>query len=57
MSQALRYAGVVYTAGQVDDSWPSATEQTRVVLAKIDALSAEAGTEKSKCLSANNLAC
>jgi len=52
MSQAVRYGGVMYTAGQVDDS-PTVAEQTRAVLAKIDALLAAGGTDKSACLSAN----
>jgi len=54
MSQAVIHAGTVYLAGQVaDDPVPSVTEQTRQVLAKIDAILAEAGSNKSLVLSAN----
>lgn len=52
MSQAVVHGGLVYTAGQVDDA-PTVTEQTRAILAKIDALLAEAGTSKSRLISAN----
>lgn len=54
MSQAVVHGGVVYTAGQVALRAPGAsiTEQTRDILARIDELLAEAGTDKSKLLSA-----
>lgn len=54
MSQAVIHDGVVYTAGQVAGDAPgeSVTEQTRNVLARLEALLAEAGTDKSKLLSA-----
>lgn len=52
MSQATIHNGVIYTAGQVDDTGATVAEQTRNVLAKIDALLAAAGTDKSKVLSA-----
>lgn len=52
MSQATIHNGVIYTAGQIDDSGATVGEQTRNVLAKIDALLAAAGTDKSKVLSA-----
>ena len=52
MSQAVTGTASVYLAGQVaDDSKAGVEEQTRQVLAKIDALLAEAGTDKSKLLS------
>ena len=54
MSQAVVYNGIVTTAGQVAQGAPgaSATEQTKDILASIDSLLAEAGTDKSKALSA-----
>lgn len=54
MSQAVIHGDTVYLAGQVADE-PSAevAEQTRQILAKIDALLTEAGTDKSKLLVAN----
>jgi enamine deaminase RidA (YjgF/YER057c/UK114 family) len=54
MSQAVKHGGVVYTAGQVAQRAPgdSVAEQTRDVLARIDELLSEAGTDKSKLLSA-----
>jgi enamine deaminase RidA (YjgF/YER057c/UK114 family) len=52
MSQAVVGTPSVFIAGQVaDDETASVEEQTRQVLAKIDALLAEAGTDKSKLLS------
>ena len=54
MSQAVIHEHTVYLAGQVAaDPVPSVTEQTRQILAKIDALLAEAGSDKTKLLSAN----
>ncbi len=54
MSQAVIHGNTVYLAGQVaDDPVPSVAEQTRQVLARIDRLLAEAGTDKSRLLSAN----
>ena len=54
MSQIVIHGGTVYLAGQVaDEPLPSVREQTRQILAKIDRLLAEAGTDKSKILSAN----
>lgn len=53
MSQIVVHGDTVYLAGQVaaDGSAPVA-EQTRSTLAKIDALLAKAGTDKSRVLSA-----
>lgn len=52
MSQMVVHNGTVYLAGQVADTpTPDVTEQTRQILAQIDALLAEAGTDKSKLLS------
>lgn len=53
MSQGVLHAGLLYTAGQVDSSSPQAAEQTRNVLAKIDALLARAGSSRSRIVSAN----
>lgn len=52
MSQAVVGTPTVFLAGQVaDDQNAGVEEQTRQVLAKIDALLAEAGTDKSRLLS------
>jgi enamine deaminase RidA (YjgF/YER057c/UK114 family) len=54
MSQVVIHGDTVYLAGQVaDDSSADVAGQTRQILAKIDSLLAEAGTDKSKVLSAN----
>ena len=54
MSQAVIHGNTVYLAGQVaDDPVPSVTEQTKQILARIDRLLAEAGTDKSKLISTN----
>jgi enamine deaminase RidA (YjgF/YER057c/UK114 family) len=54
MSQAVVHGNTVYLAGQVADTpVPSVAEQTQQVLAKVDRLLKEAGTDKSKLLSAN----
>jgi len=51
MSQVVIHGNTVYTAGQVA-SGATVTEQTSAILAQIDALLAEAGSDKSKLLSA-----
>jgi enamine deaminase RidA (YjgF/YER057c/UK114 family) len=52
MSQAVRHNNTVYLAGQVaGDPNGNIEQQTREVLAAIDRLLAEAGTNKSKVLS------
>ncbi len=55
MSQAVVHSGTVYTAGQVAQGAPGGTiaEQTADILARIDALLAEAGSDKSKLISAS----
>ena len=54
MSQAVIHGDTVYVAGQVAaDPATDVTGQTRQVLAAIDALLAEAGTDKTRLLSAN----
>ena len=54
MSQVVIHGDTVYTAGQVAQRAPGApvAEQTRDILARIDELLAEAGSDKSKLLSA-----
>lgn len=54
MSQAVVHNGTVYLAGQVALEAPgkSVAEQTTAVLARIDRFLAEAGTDKTKLLSA-----
>ena len=53
MSAAVVANGFVYTAGQVDTTAPDVAGQTRAILAKIDALLAQAGTDKSHAVMAN----
>lgn len=54
MSQAVTHNDTVYLAGQVANDRKADIEgQTRDVLAKIDALLAEAGTSKSKLIAIN----
>ena len=52
MSQAVIHGGIVYLAGQVAAPGEDATAQTRAILASIDELLAEAGTDKSHLLTA-----
>lgn len=54
MSQAVIHGDTVYLAGQVASGAPggAVTEQTRDILDRIDGYLAEAGTDKSKLLSA-----
>lgn len=53
MSQAVIHGDTVYLAGQVaDDRSADVPGQTKQILDKIDALLAEAGSDKSKLLSA-----
>lgn len=54
MSQAVVCNGIVTTAGQVALRAPGASvvDQTRDILAKIDELLAEGGTDKTKLLTA-----
>jgi enamine deaminase RidA (YjgF/YER057c/UK114 family) len=55
MSQAVVHNGVVYLAGIVADSakGKSVLEQTREVLAQIDGLLRQAGSDKRRVLKAN----
>ncbi|UCE31027.1 MAG: RidA family protein [Burkholderiales bacterium] len=52
MSQIVCHNGTVYLAGQVGTGGDSVETQTRQVLDKIDALLAEAGTDRSRMLQA-----
>jgi enamine deaminase RidA (YjgF/YER057c/UK114 family) len=54
MSQVVIHGDTVYTAGQValEASGGSIIDQTRDILSRIDSLLAEAGSDKSKLLSA-----
>jgi enamine deaminase RidA (YjgF/YER057c/UK114 family) len=52
-SRAVIHRGVVYLAGQVaDERAGDITQQTRAVLARVDDLLAQAGTDKSRLLTA-----
>ncbi len=55
MSQAVVHGNTVYLAGQVafDAKGESVTKQTQNILDRIDNFLADAGTDKSKLLSAN----
>ena len=54
MSGAVVHGNTVYLAGlTADDATQDVKGQTRQILAKIDKLLAEAGSDKSKILSAN----
>ena len=52
MSQAVIHNGIVYLAGQVGAPGASVTEQTQAILASVDRLLAEAGTDKARMLTA-----
>jgi enamine deaminase RidA (YjgF/YER057c/UK114 family) len=53
LSQAVIHRDTIYIAGHVaDDPSTGVADQTRQILAKIDALLAEVGSDKSKMLSA-----
>lgn len=54
MSQSVCYGGLVFLAGQVAKGAPGASvaEQTRDILARIDSLLQEAGSDRSKILQA-----
>lgn len=53
MSQAVIHNNVVYISGQIDNEGKDVETQTKNVLAKIDGLLKEAGTDKSKLLTAS----
>jgi len=53
MSQAVVHNGIVYISGQVDDTGSDAKSQTSNILKKVDSLLEQAGTNKSKLLTAS----
>ena len=55
MSEAVIHGGKVYTAGIVagDAAGKSVAEQTKDILAQLDAILKEAGSDKTKLLKAN----
>jgi enamine deaminase RidA (YjgF/YER057c/UK114 family) len=52
MSQAVIHGDTVYLAGQVGAPGQSVTQQTQTILSQIEVLLAEAGSAKSRLLSA-----
>ena len=52
MSEASVYNGIVWVAGQVGTPGDSVTDQTRTCLAEVDRILTEAGTDKTRILSA-----
>lgn len=52
MCQAVIHGGMVYLAGQVAEKAEDVEGQTREILGQVDALLAEAGTDKSRILTA-----
>ena len=52
MSEAVVYNGIVWVAGQVGTPGASVPDQTRACLAEVDRILAEAGTDKTRILSA-----
>ncbi|MFD1883470.1 RidA family protein [Paracoccus pacificus] len=52
MSQAVVHGGLCYLAGQVGKPGAPVADQTREVLAQIDRLLAQAGTDKTRILTA-----
>ncbi len=52
MSQIVTHGDTVYLAGQVGNPGESVADQTSVILGKIDALLAEAGSSKDNVLQA-----
>ena len=52
MSQAVIANGFVFLAGQVGEPGTSVSDQTTAILGQIDALLAQAGTDKTRIVSA-----
>ena len=52
MSEAVCYNGIVWVAGQVGNPGDPVADQTRQCLAEVDRILAEAGTDKTRILSA-----
>ena len=52
MSEAVAYNGIVWVAGQVGSPGDPVADQARQCLAEVDRILAEAGTDKTRILSA-----
>jgi enamine deaminase RidA (YjgF/YER057c/UK114 family) len=52
MSEAVAYNGILWVAGQVGTPGASVTQQTKDCLAEVDRILAQAGTDKTRILSA-----
>jgi enamine deaminase RidA (YjgF/YER057c/UK114 family) len=52
MSEGVAYGGILWVAGQVGNPGDSVADQTRTCLAEVDRILAEAGTDKTRILSA-----
>ena len=52
MSEGVCYNGIIWLAGQVGKPGESVADQTRTCLAEVDRILAEAGTDKTRILSA-----
>lgn len=52
MSKAVCYNGIVWVAGQVGKPGESVADQTRTCLAEVDQILDDAGTDKTRILSA-----
>lgn len=52
MSESVAYNGILWLAGQVGNPGDSVADQTKQCLAEVDRLLAEAGTDKTRILSA-----
>ncbi len=52
MSEGVCYNGIIWVAGQVGTPGDSVADQTRQCLAEVDRILAEAGTDKTRILSA-----
>jgi len=52
MSQAVIHGDTIYCAGQVSSEFDTVSGQTQDILDKIDALLADAGSQKTRLLSA-----
>lgn len=52
MSEGVCYNGIIWVAGQVGSPGDTVADQTRTCLAEVDRILAEAGTDKTRILSA-----